>query len=64
MTDDQTADQMSCAGHEILKTPALDRIANEGVRFTNSFCTNSLCAPGRAAVLTGTYSHVNGILGN
>jgi len=42
----------------------MDRIANEGVRFENSFCTNSLCAPGRAAVLTGTYSHVNGILGN
>ena len=64
MTDDQAANQMSCAGHALLNTPALDRIANEGVRFTNSFCTNSLCAPGRAAVLTGTYSHVNGILGN
>lgn len=64
MTDDQAAAQMSCAGHQILNTPNMDRIANEGVRFANSFCTNSLCAPGRAAVLTGTYSHVNGILGN
>jgi len=64
MTDDQTAAQMSCAGHQLLQTPAMDRLANEGVRFSNSFCTNSLCAPGRAAVLTGTYSHVNGIRGN
>ena len=64
MTDDQTAAQMSCAGHELLQTPNIDRLAAEGVRFSNSFCTNSLCAPGRAAVLTGTYSHVNGIRGN
>ncbi|MDE0109876.1 MAG: sulfatase [Bryobacterales bacterium] len=64
MTDDQTADQMSCAGHELLRTPSMDRLAHEGVRFANGFCTNSLCAPGRAAVLTGTYSHVNGIRGN
>ena len=64
MTDDQTAAQMSCAGHELLQTPSIDRLAAEGVRFSNSFCTNSLCAPGRAAVLTGTYSHVNGIRGN
>ena len=64
MTDDQTADQMSCAGHTLLRTPSLDRLASEGVRFSSSFCTNSLCAPGRAAVLTGTYSHVNGIRGN
>ena len=64
MTDDQTADQMSCAGHALLETPTLDRLAAEGARFSNSFCTNSLCAPGRAAVLTGTYSHVNGIRGN
>ncbi len=64
MTDDQTAAQMSCAGHGLLQTPSMDRLAAEGVRFSNSFCTNSLCAPGRAAVLTGTYSHVNGIRGN
>ena len=55
---------MSCAGHPILKTPNMDRLANEGVRFQNAFCTNSLCAPGRASVLTGCYSHVHGIRGN
>src|SRR4051812_49168021 len=64
MTDDHTPDQMSCAGNRYLQTPNLDRLAREGVRFTNCFCTNSLCAPSRATCLTGTYSHVNGVLGN
>lgn len=64
MTDDQTVDQMSCSGNPILKTPHIDRLANEGTRFTNCFCTNSLCAPSRASVLTGCYSRLNGITGN
>ena len=64
MTDDQQHDQMSCAGHPILKTPNIDRIAEGGVRFANAFCTNSLCAPGRATALTGVLSHVHGIRGN
>jgi arylsulfatase A-like enzyme len=64
MTDDQTAAQMSCAGHPLLQTPNIDRLAREGVRFSEAFCTNSLCAPGRASVLTGCYSHVHGIRGN
>ena len=45
MTDDQRFDYMSCAGHPFLKTPNMDRIAADGVRFTNMFVTNSLCAP-------------------
>ncbi len=64
MTDDQQFDQMSCAGHPILETPNMDRLANEGARFANAFCTNSLCAPGRATVITGCLSHVHGIRGN
>jgi arylsulfatase A-like enzyme len=64
MTDDHHWQEMSCAGNPILKTPNLDRLAAEGVRFTNAFCTNSLCAPSRASVLTGTYSHINGVRGN
>ena len=64
MTDDQTVNQMSCYGHPFLNTPNLDRIANEGTRFSNCFCTNSLCAPSRASVLTGCYSNINGIQGN
>lgn len=64
MTDDQAAGQMSCEGGRILQTPNLDRLAREGARFANCFVTNSLCAPSRATVLTGTYSHINGVFGN
>ncbi|MBT4485439.1 MAG: sulfatase [Candidatus Latescibacteria bacterium] len=64
MTDDQTVDQMSCYGNKILNTPNMDRLANEGTRFANSFCTNSLCAPSRASILTGCYSSISGITGN
>ena len=64
MTDDQQHSQMSCAGHPLLQTPGMDRLASEGARFANAYCTNSLCAPGRATVLTGCYSHVHGIRGN
>ncbi|MBK9171162.1 MAG: sulfatase [Bryobacterales bacterium] len=65
MTDDQTVLEMSCYGRNtILKTPHMDRIAAEGARFDNCFVTNSLCAPSRATVLTGCYSHVHGIYGN
>ena len=44
MTDDHASHAMSCYGSKINKTPNLDRIANEGMRFDNSFCTNSICA--------------------
>ena len=64
MCDDQRWDQMSCAGNKILKTPNMDRIGNEGIRFTNAFVTNALCAPSRATFLTGTYSHKNGVIDN
>ncbi len=64
MTDDQQHSQMSCAGHPILETPHMDRLADGGVRFENAFCTNSLCAPSRATVITGCLSHVHGIRGN
>jgi arylsulfatase A-like enzyme len=64
MCDDQRWDMMSCAGNRILKTPNMDRIASEGIRFTNAFVTNALCAPSRATFLTGTYSHANGVIDN
>lgn len=64
MTDDQTVNEMSCYGNTILKTPNMDRLANEGFRFENCFVTNSLCAPSRATVLSGAYSHIHGIRGN
>lgn len=61
LVDDQRWDAMSCAGHPFVKTPNIDRIATHGVRFTNAFVTLSLCAPSRAAFLTGIYDHTNGI---
>ncbi|MHC4994517.1 MAG: sulfatase family protein [Planctomycetota bacterium] len=64
MTDDHATQMMSAYGPSPLQTPNLDRIGAEGALFTNSFCTNSLCAPARATVLTGKYSHKNGQLGN
>jgi len=61
MSDDHAAHAMSCYGSRINSTPNLDRLAEGGVRFDNCFCTNSICGPSRAAILTGTYNHVNGM---
>ncbi|MXV92974.1 MAG: sulfatase [Chloroflexi bacterium] len=61
MSDDHAAHAMSCYGSRINQTPHLDRIANEGMRFDNCFCTNSICTPSRAAILTGAYNHINGV---
>ena len=47
-----------------LKTPNMDRLAAEGVRFRNAFVVNSLCSPSRASFLTGCYGHVNGVVNN
>jgi arylsulfatase A-like enzyme len=55
---------LSCYGSQLIHTPKIDRIASEGIRFENSFTTNALCAPSRATLLTGTYSHVHGMTGN
>ena len=60
----QRADALSFTGNQILKTPNHDRIAREGVYFRNSFVMNALCAPARAATMTGMYSHSTGALGN
>ncbi|TFG72273.1 MAG: DUF4976 domain-containing protein [Anaerolineales bacterium] len=59
MSDDHAAHAMSCYGSRINKTPHIDRIAEQGMRFDNCFCTNSICTPSRAVILSGTYSHVN-----
>jgi arylsulfatase A-like enzyme len=64
MTDDQRQDAMSAYGNAILRTPNMDRIAAGGVRFTESFVTNSLCAPSRASLLTGLYSQAHGVITN
>jgi arylsulfatase A-like enzyme len=57
-------DQGDRARFPWLETPRLDRLAEKSIRFRNAFVVNSLCSPGRACVLTGQYSHANGIIGN
>ena len=64
MSDDHASHAMSCYGSRINKTPNLDRLAKEGMLFNNCFCTNSICAPSRAVILTGKYSHINGKIDN
>lgn len=49
---------------KIMQTPNIDRIANEGMLFRNSFCNNALCAPSRATLLTGKYNHLSGMESN
>ena len=59
MSDDHAAHAISAYGSQINHTPHIDRLADQGVRLTNTFCTNALCTPSRATILTGQYSHVN-----
>jgi arylsulfatase A-like enzyme len=61
MSDDHAAHAMGCYGSRINETPNMDRIAAGGMRLDNCFCTNSICTPSRAVILTGTYNHVNGV---
>jgi len=60
-TDDHAAHAISAYGSRINKTPNIDRLADEGVLFRNCFCTNSICAPSRAVILTGKHSHLNSV---
>jgi len=64
ITDQHRADHMSCSGNPILKTPNLDRLANDGIRFTNAFCANPMCMPNRSSILTGVYPNVHGCRSN
>jgi arylsulfatase A-like enzyme len=61
VTDDQRADSLSCAGNPVLKTPNIDVLANNGVRFRNSFATTAICMSSRASILTGMYTRVHGV---
>ena len=61
MADDHASKAISCYGCGINYTPHIDRLAEEGMRFDHCYVTNSICTPSRAAILTGTYNHVNGV---
>lgn len=72
VTDDQRWDEFGLVQVEqgelarfpFIKTPRLDALAAEGMRFRNAFVTTSLCSPGRSSILTGQYNHTNGIVDN
>ncbi|SFC58576.1 Arylsulfatase A [Nocardioides terrae] len=61
LTDDHASHAIGAYGSVVNTTPWIDEIARTGVRFDNCFATNALCSPSRASILTGTYSHVNGV---
>lgn len=60
-SDDHAKKALSCYGNQDIKTPALDRLADAGMRFNHALVTNSFCTPSRATALTGKYSHKNGV---
>ena len=64
MSDDHSYQTISAYGHGLNSTPNIDRIAREGVLFTNSYVANSLSGPSRACLLTGKHSIANGFTDN
>ncbi len=63
-SDQHNAGVMGCAGHPDVKTPRLDQLAAEGVRFARAYCQDGVCAPSRASMLTGHYPRTTGVLYN
>jgi len=59
LSDDHRWDALGCAGHSVLKTPELDQLASQGVRFENMFVTTSICAASRASIFTGLYERTH-----
>ena len=64
MTDDHSFQTISCYDGRYNRTPNLDRLASEGVRFDNGFVSNSISGPSRAVLMTGKHSHKNGFMRN
>ena len=62
VTDDHAAHAIGAYGSVVNTTPRIDEIARRGALLESCFCTNSICSPSRATILTGTYSHINGVL--
>lgn len=60
MTDSQRVDMVGCYGNKDMKTPNIDRLAKEGIRFDKAYTTQPVCGPARSAIFTGLYPHSNG----
>ena len=61
LTDDQGPWALGCAGNEEIRTPNLDRLAGQGMRFENFFCTSPVCSPARASLMTGRIPSAHGV---
>jgi N-sulfoglucosamine sulfohydrolase len=64
VADDHGRGDLGCYGNPVVKTPNLDKLAAEGVRFTNAFCTTASCSASRSVILSGLYNHFNGQYGH
>ncbi len=64
MSDDHAYQAISAYQDHLIETPNIDRLAVEGMLFTNACVSNSICAPSRAAILTGKHNHINGKIDN
>jgi N-sulfoglucosamine sulfohydrolase len=64
VSDDHGLETLGCYGNPVIKTPNLDTLAVEGVRFTNAFCTTASCSASRSVILSGMYNHANGQYGH
>ena len=63
-SDQHNAGVMGCAGNQTVRTPHLDRLASEGVRFSRAYCPDGICVPSRTAMFTGLYPRTTGVLYN
>lgn len=64
VSDDHGLDALGCYGNPVIKTPNLDSLAAQGVRFTHAFCTSASCSASRSVILTGLYNHATGQYGH
>ena len=64
VSDDHGLDDLGCYGNKAIKTPNLDELAGEGIKFTNAYCTSASCSASRSVILTGLYNHANGQYGH
>ena len=63
-SDQHNANVLGCAGHPVVQTPNLDRLAAEGVQFSRAYCQDGICVPSRTSMFTGLYPRTTGVLNN